>query len=175
MTVVLDSPAAIDKFKDALASNPALAVDVKSEQQNLEETFKSLRGLFDFISYFIGAMIAIGAVFCALNSLYASVEARKRELATLRAIGFSGGPIVISVLAEGLLLAVPAALVGAWLAWALFNGNTVSTFGLTLHLGVTAHIVIVSVIWAVTIGLIGASLPALRAARLPVATALRAT
>ena len=119
--------------------------------------------------------MASGAIFGALNSLYASVDARRREIATLRAIGFNSGPIVLSVLIEGMVLALPGAFLGALVAWALFNGNVVDVQGLIFKLTVTPHLLVVSVFWALFIGLIGGSLPALRAARLPVATALRAT
>jgi len=120
-------------------------------------------------------VMASGAIFGALNSLYASVDARRREIATLRAIGFNSGPIIVSVLLEGMLLALPGAFLGALVAWVLFNGNVVDVAGLIFKLTVTPRLLIISILWALTIGLIGASLPALRAARAPVATALRAT
>ena len=102
-------------------------------------------------------------------------DARRREIATLRAIGFGSGPIVISVLAEGIVLALPGALLGALIAWLAFGGNSVDVQGLVFKLTVTSALVVNGVIWAVAIGLIGASLPALRAAQVPVATALRAS
>jgi putative ABC transport system permease protein len=83
--------------------------------------------------------------------------------------------VIISVLSEGMLLALPGAFLGAAIAWLLFNGNVVSTGGLIFRLKVTPHLLVVSIFWALAIGLIGGSLPALRAARLSVATALRAT
>lgn len=171
----LASPRAFAPFKAWLASNPALRVQVKTEAQDLEDTFKSIYHTLDFIAYFIGTVMAIGAIFGALNSLYASVDARRRELATLRAIGFGSGPIIASVLIEGVLLALPGALLGAALAWLAFNGHAVSTEGLVLELTVTPALVGASTLWAIGIGLLGGSLPALRAARAPVAVALRAT
>ncbi len=78
--------------------------------------------------------MASGAIFGALNSLYASVDARRRELATLRAIGFNSGPIVLSVLVEGMLLALPGAFLGAAIAWFMYNGNAVNTGGLIFKL-----------------------------------------
>lgn len=175
VVVRLTSPAAVGPFKAWLAHNPALSVQVKSEAEDLRDTFKGLYQILDFVAYFIGGVMAIGAIFGALNSLYASVDARRRELATLRAIGFGGAPVVFSVLIEGMLLALPGAFIGAGIAWILFNGHAVSTESLILELDVTSHLVVVSVIWALAIGLIGASLPAIRAARAPVAVALRAT
>lgn len=173
--VVLESPAAIEGFKAYLASNPAISVDVKTMAQSFADSFGQLNRLLDFVAYFVGTVMASGAVFGALNSLYSSVESRRREIATLRAIGFRGVPVIISVLSEGMLLALPGAFLGAAIAWLLFNGNVVSTGGLIFRLKVTPHLLVVSIFWALAIGLIGGSLPALRAARLSVATALRAT
>ena len=175
VTAMLDSPAAFSAFKDALSADPSLRVDVKTEAEARDAGLRGLRGLLTFISYFIGGVMGSGAIFGALNSLYASVESRRREIATLRAMGFGGGAVVVSVLAEALVLALPAAFIGAALAWLLFNGDTVSTQGLTFRLAVTPHSVSVSIFWALAIAFIGGSLPALRAARLPVATAIRAT
>jgi len=172
--VQLESPAALAKFRDALISNPAIAVEVKSTAQSMQDTFGQLNSLLNFVAYFVGAVMASGAIFGALNSLYGSVDARRRELATLRAIGFNGAPIIVSVLLEGMVLALPGAFFGAAIAWVLFNGNVVAVAGLIFKLTVTAHLLAVSIVWAIVIGLIGGSLPALRAARVPVATALRA-
>jgi putative ABC transport system permease protein len=173
--VTLDSPADYQKFKDAITSNPAATMDVKTLEQNMKDNFGQLTALLSFVSYFVGTVMASGAIFGALNSLYASVDARRREIATLRAIGFNSAPIILSVLIEGMVLALPGAFLGALVAWALFNGNVVDVQGLIFKLTVTPHLLVVSIFWALFIGLIGASLPALRAARLPVATALRAT
>jgi putative ABC transport system permease protein len=173
--VTLESPADYQKFKDAITSNPAITMDVKTLEQNMKDNFGQLTALLSFVSYFVGTVMASGAIFGALNSLYASVDARRREIATLRAIGFNSGPIVFSVLIEGIVLALPGAFLGALVAWVLFNGNVVDVQGLIFKLTVTPHLLVVSIFWALFIGLIGASLPALRAARLPVATALRAT
>jgi putative ABC transport system permease protein len=175
VNLVLDSSNSLSKFKSALNDNPAIAVDVKTVADDFAENFGQLNRLLDFVAYFVGGVMASGAIFGALNSLYASVDARRREIATLRAIGFNSGSIITSVLIEGLALAVPGALLGAAIAWLLFNGNVVSTGGLIFHLSVTGHVFIVAMVWALVIGLIGGSLPALRAARAPVATAMRAT
>jgi putative ABC transport system permease protein len=162
-------------FRQAMEENPAIDVEVKTIAETFRAGFGQLNLLLDFLAYFVGTIMATGAVFGALNSLYASVDSRRRELATLRAIGFRGGPIILSVLIEGMALALPGALLGAAIAWALFNGNTVTPAGLIFKLTVTPHVVWVAVAWALVIGLIGASLPALRAARVPVAEAMRAT
>ncbi len=172
---ILESPTDIPAFKKAMEENPAIAVDVKTIPETFKAGFGQLNTLIDFLAYFVGVVMASGAVFGALNSLYASVDARRRELATLRAIGFGGGPIMLSVLIEGMVLALPGAFVGSAIAWMLFNGHVVSPAGLIFKLTVTPHTVWVAVLWSLAIGLIGASLPALRAVRVPVATAMRDT
>ena len=174
VAVMLESPADFKAFKDAVTSDPTLSADVQTEDEGNEAVIKGLRGVLDFISYFIASLMAIGATCGALASLYAAVDSRTREIATLRAIGFRSGPVVMSVLAEGMVLAIPSALLGAGIAWFLFNGHVASVNGLSFHMTVTAHSVLVSLYWAIAITLIGGLLPAIRAARLPVATGLRA-
>ena len=173
--VTLALPGDFQKLKDALTSDPAISVDVKTEAEMQQANFGQLYRLFDFVAYFIGAVMASGAIFGALNSLYASVDTRRREIATLRALGFGNGAIVISVLAEALVLAVPAALLGTLIAWLFFNGDVANIQGLVFKLAITPELAKTAIFWAIVIGLIGGSLPALRAARLPVATALRRT
>jgi putative ABC transport system permease protein len=120
-------------------------------------------------------------VFTALNTLYSAVAARTAELATLRAIGFGPSGVVASVLAEALLLSLVGALLGAAVAWLLFNGNALSTGGGEFNSDVSFRLLIgpslfaAGMVWACAIGLIGGLLPAIRAARLPVAVALRPT
>src|SRR5580698_10146775 len=174
ISVMLESPADFKAFKDAVTSDPTLSADVQTEDEGNEAVIKGLRGVLDFISYFIVSLMAIGATCGALSSLYAAVDSRTREIATLRAIGFRSGPVVASVLAEGMVLAIPSALLGAGIAWFLFNGNVVVAGGLSFHMTVTARLVLISLYWALAITLIGGLLPAIRAARLPVATGLRA-
>ena len=175
VNVRLESPAAYRTFSDALSANPAIAVDVKTLAESRSAAFGDLERLLNFVAWFIGGVMAAGAVCGALNSLYASVDARRQEIATLRAIGFSNAPIVLSLLIEGVLLALPGALVGALVAWTMFDGNVVNTQGRVFTLAITPRVLLDCVGWALAIGLLGGSLPALRAARMPVATALRAS
>ena len=163
-------------FSAAVKADPA--VHLYAERQltaGMAQTFKPLNSILDFASYFVGAIMAIGGTLGAINSLYAIVDSRRRELATLRAIGFRPGTIVAATLCESMLLAVPGALLGAALAWVLFNGLSASPFGYSFRLEVTPALALLGVIWALIMGLIGGILPALRAARVPVTTALRAT
>lgn len=180
-TVRLDSPASFDRFRRALLANPSLEIDVDREQDYYQGQSKQLAGLLYVVSTVVGAIMAIGAVFTALNTLYSAVAARTGEIATLRAIGFGPAGVVVSVLAEAMLLSVLGALIGAGVAWLLFNGNALSTGSgefdsqIMFKLLVGPSLVGVGVAWACGIGLLGGLLPAIRAARLPIAVALRPT
>jgi putative ABC transport system permease protein len=125
----------------------------------------------------VGVIMAIGAIFGALNCMFAAVAARAREIATLRAIGFRGLPVVVSVMLETMLLALGGGMLGAFIAWLLFNGYTTSTLsGLTqlvFRFQVSPQLLWQGLKWALAIGFIGGLFPAVRAARLPVSTALR--
>ncbi|MET0273056.1 MAG: ABC transporter permease [Phenylobacterium sp.] len=170
----LQSPGSFQTFKDGLTSNPQLDVDAKRFSTYVADQLKQLTTVIDFVGYFVGTVMAIGAVIGALNTMYSAVEARTREIATLRAIGFGGTAVILSVMIESLVLAVPGALLGAGVAWLIFNGHAISTVGLTFPLAVTWPLVGTGVFFALAIGLIGGFAPSIRAARLPVATALRA-
>jgi putative ABC transport system permease protein len=174
VNVILQSPSAFAAFKNAVTGDPTLMADVKTQADSNEAILKSRRQLLDFISYFLGGLMALGAACGALASLYASVDARKVEIATLRAIGFRGMPVVVSVLAEGVLLAIPAALLGAAIVWYLFNGHVVVAQQITFPMAVTPRLVLIALGWALSIAIIGGILPSIRAARVPVATAIRA-
>jgi putative ABC transport system permease protein len=175
VSVRLSSPAMFERFKDALTSNPQLSVEVKRTSDYARDQLKPITGVLNFVGYFVGVVMAVGAVFGAINTMYSAVDARTREIATLRAIGFGGTAVVISVLVESLLLAIPGALLGVVIAWLLFNGHAISALGLTFPLAVTPALFELAIVWALVIGLIGGLAPSFRAARLPVATALRAT
>ncbi len=175
VAVMLQSPADFTAFRDALQANPTLRLEVQRESDAIAEEFRQLKGILDFASYFVGTIMAIGATLGAVNSLYAIVDSRRRELGTLRAIGFGSGAVVASILCESLVFALPGALLGSALAWLFFNGLSASPFGYSFRLAVTPSLGLIGVAWALSMGLVGGLLPALRAARLPVATALRAT
>jgi len=180
VTVKLADSGALERLNTALTKDPSLSVIVKRETAYYEEQSKQFSGLLTIIAYFLGTIMALGAIFAALNTMYSAVSTRSVEIATLRAIGFGAGAVVVSVIVEALLLALVGALVGALLAWLLFNGNTVSSLSgaglaqVAYQLRVGLNLVIVGIVWACVVGLIGGLLPAIRAARLPVATALRA-
>ncbi len=175
VAVQLDSPASFGRFRDALKSNPQLDVDVKHLTQYYKDQLKSVISLFDFVGYFVGTVMAVGAVFGALTTMYLAVDVRAREIATLRAIGFGAMAVVASVMVEALALAIPGALLGIAIAWLLFNDHAISTGGVSFALAITPSLVETGIVWALAIGFIGGLAPSIRAARLPVATALRAT
>ena len=139
-----------------------------------KRAFKPLNAILNFVSFFVGTIMAIGATLGAVNSLYAMVDSRQREIATLRAIGFSPGAVVLAVLLESMLLACREPCSEALLAWLLFNGLAASPFGYSFRLSVTVSLAVLGIEWALAMGLLGGLLPALRAARMPVVTALRA-
>jgi putative ABC transport system permease protein len=174
VNVTLESPGAFATFKNAVVNDPTLTAEVKTQVEASEDIIKSRRKLLDFISFFLGGLMGLGAACGALASLYASVDARRVEIATLRAIGFGGLPVVSSVLAEGLVLAIPAALLGAGIDWYLFNKHVVVAAQITFPMAVTPHLVLIALCWALSIALLGGILPSIRAARVPVATAMRA-
>src|SRR5215469_11252199 len=174
LEVMLRSAADFDAFRATIKADPAVHLDAERQRTAMAQIFKGLNMLLDFVSYFVGTIMAIGGTLGAVNSLYAIVDSRRRELATLRAIGFRPGTIVFSTLCESMLLALPGALLGAALAWVLFNGLSASPFGYSFQLDVTPPLVLIGVIWALVMGFIGGILPAVRAARVPVTTALRA-
>jgi putative ABC transport system permease protein len=173
--VMLQSPATFAELSNALKTNPSLHLKVQHEAEVFEEYTREINGILNFVSYFVGAIVALAATIGAANSLYAIVDGRRRELAVLRAVGFNGLPIVASVISESILLALPGALIGALVAWLLFNGLLASPFGASFHMAVTPSLALLGLGWALGIGAIGGLLPALRAARVPVTVALRAT
>jgi len=175
VNVMLRTPAAFDELVNAIKGNPLLHVKVEHEAELAEAGVQQVNGILNFVSYFVGAILAVAATIGAANSLYALVDSRRRELATLRAIGFSGAAVMASTLSEAILLAIPGALIGAGLAWLFFNGRTASPFEFQFHLAVTPPLALLGIGWALCMGLIGGLMPAVRAARVPVTVALRAT
>ncbi len=173
--VLLTSPAALAHFKSALTSNPQLSVDVKSERDYLANDWKSLTTLLTTVAWLVGGIMGFGALLGAFNTMFNAVQLRTLEIATLRALGFGGGAVLASVLVEAMLLAVVGAAIGMALAWLAFNGAQHSMGGLVIRLSITFRLVLTGLIFACFLGLVGGFLPALRAVRMPVATALRAT
>jgi putative ABC transport system permease protein len=175
----LAGPGDLQTVKDALSADPRVNVDVESEQEYFSGQTEQFRKTIDALAGVVTFIMALGAMFAALNTMYAAVGARAREIATLRAIGFRGLPVVVSVMLESLILALAGGLLGALAAYFLFNNMAVSTLGanftqVVFRFAVTPALVANGLVIAVVIGMVGGLLPALRAARQPVTTALRA-
>jgi putative ABC transport system permease protein len=176
--VAFEGPQAFEQLKSALAGDPRLTVDVVSEQDYFNGQTKQFRQTIGVLATVVTIIMGLGALFAALNSMYAAVASRSKEIATLRAIGFGGAPVLLSIMIEALLLAVAGGLIGAVLAYVLFNGMSVSTIGqnftqVVFNFKVTPELVVRGLVISVLIGMIGGLFPAIRAARLPVTTGLR--
>jgi putative ABC transport system permease protein len=176
--VALDGPDGLGKLKAALAADPRLTVDAQLEQDYFSGQTRDFRRTIGVLAGVVTIIMALGAIFAALNSMYAAVAARGKEIATLRAIGFGGVPVLFSVMIEALLLALVGGLIGAALAYAMFNNMAVSTLGqnftqVVFNFKVTPDLVVRGLFISIVIGMIGGLLPAIRAARLPVTTGLR--
>lgn len=178
VSVLLESADAFAEFKAALTSNPALAVDAMRDADYYRQQSAGFSRLLSVVAYLIGGIMAVGAVFGALNAMYSAVSTRTVEIATLRVLGFGASAVVVSVFAEAMLLALLGGAIGGCLAWLLFNGHAVSTNGggltqLSVPLALDLRLIGIGVLWACLIGMVGAAFPAVRAARAPLAAALR--
>ncbi len=178
VTVHLASPDAFGKFKDALTSDPRLTVDVHNERAYYKQQSRVVSTIIRVLGFLVALVMAIGAVFAALNTMYSSVAARSREIATLRALGFSASSVMLSFLFESLLVAFAGGALGC-LAALPFNGFTTGTINwqtfshLAFAFRVTPDLLLAGILFALAMGLLGGLPPALRAARLPVVVALR--
>jgi putative ABC transport system permease protein len=177
----LAAPASFQEFKDALTTNPQLQVKAVRQAEFLAEQSSMLVGFIRTIGVLIAALMALGALFGALNTMYSAVAGRTREIATLRALGFGPLPIVTSVVLESLVLALAGGAVGAAGAYLAFDGFQTATINwqtfsqVAFAFRVTPVLLVTAVAWAAAIGVAGGLFPAIRAARLPVAAGLRET
>jgi putative ABC transport system permease protein len=175
-----DKPETFQAFKDRVTQDPRFAVTPQREPDYYASRSKSLNAFITGLGYIVAAIMALGALFAALNTMYAAVATRSVEIATLRAIGFGALPVVISVMIEAQVLALIGGVIGAAIAYAGFNGFTVSTLNfqtfsqVAFAFAVTPALLVQGVIWSIVIGFLGGLFPAVRAARLPVVDALRA-
>jgi len=178
VTAKLTSPQAFAGFKAALAANPQLDVEADTTLDYYSKQSQQMTTIIRIIGMVVGAIMGVGAVFGALNTMFATVAARAREIATLRAIGFRGLPVVVAVMLETMLLALLGGVLGGVLAWVIFNGFTASTLAggvgqLTFAFDVSPAVLWTGIKWALAIGFVGGLFPALRAARQPITVALR--
>ena len=179
MRVRVDSPQRIDEIAKRIEDDPRLDLALESEQEYLAGQSEQLTQTIETFGYLVAVIMAVGAVFAALNTMYSAVVTRTVEIATLRALGFGSTPVVISVMIESMALALLGGAVGAGVSYVVFNGYTVSTLNnvsfsqVAFDFAVTTELVQSGLIWALTLGAIGGLFPAIRAAWLPITAALR--
>ncbi len=177
--VQLEDAAAFDGYKQALDDDDRVRVDVFRESTYYQEQSETSTRLFTIFGVVVGLIMAFGAIFGALNTMYTAVSARTVEIATLRALGFGAGSVVMSVMVEALALALVGGLIGSAVAYVLFDGFTVSTLNnatfsqVAFAFAVTPQLLVIGLVLALGLGFVGGFLPAMRAASLPVTDALR--
>jgi putative ABC transport system permease protein len=175
----LDSSDSFDTFRDWLTANPQLNVQVRRETEYYAQQSRALTGLIQTVGFGIALLMGIGAVFGAILTMYTAVSTRAREIATLRALGFNASSVVVSVMAESLALAALGGVIGGGVAYAAFNGYQTSTMNfqtfsqVAFAFRVTPALLVLGLVYALLMGLVGGLFPAIRAARLPIPSALR--
>jgi putative ABC transport system permease protein len=177
--VRLESTQAFDAFKDWVTTNPQLNVMVRRENEYYAAQSRALSTLIRGLGFAIAFLMGIGAVFGAILTMYTAVATRAREIATLRALGFNTGAVLVSVLGESIALAAIGGAIGGIAAYLGFNGYQTSTMNfqtfsqVAFAFRVTPALLIMGIVYALMMGLVGGLLPAIRAARLPIPSALR--
>jgi putative ABC transport system permease protein len=176
--VQLESPQDFDVFQQALKDDVRLELEAIKVTKYYNEASKGVTSLITGFGYGVGIIMAIGAIFGALNTMYSAVSTRGIEIATLRALGFGPVPIVISVMVEALLLSMLGGAIGATIAYVFFNGYTASTMGgtfsqVSFDFAVTGELIVRGIIWSCVLGTVGGLFPSISAARQPITVALR--
>jgi putative ABC transport system permease protein len=175
----LAAPDTFQQLKDSLTANPQLTVSAMRAADYYGSQTQTLQTIIRTIGGIIAVLMGVGAVFGAVITMYTAVASRTREIATLRALGFGSIPVVLSVLAEAALLSLVGGLIGGLIAWAAFDGYETATMNfqsfsqIAFAFAVTPKLLSMALIYSLLMGLVGGMLPAIRAARLPVVTALR--
>ena len=179
MRVRAESPEAVENLNQLLQDDPRFDLVARSETDHYAGQAEQRTELINGFGMVVGVIMAIGAVFAALNTMYSAVSQRTVEIATLRALGFGGVPVVISVMIEAVTLALLGGLLGAGIVWVIFDGYTASTLNnasfsqVAFDFAVTPELIQMGLTWALVLGFVGGFFPAVRAARLPITTALR--
>jgi putative ABC transport system permease protein len=175
----LASPDSFQTLKDSLTTNPQLTVSAMRAPDYFATQTEALQRIIKTLGTIIGVLMGIGAVFGAVNTMYNAVATRTREIATLRALGFGSVPVVISVLSEAAIISLLGGVIGGLLAYVAFNGYETATMNfqsfsqIAFSFAVTPKLLAMAMGYSLLMGLVGGMLPAIRAARLPVVTALR--
>jgi putative ABC transport system permease protein len=179
MILTLESPLDFDQLQQALEADPRLETSVKKESDFYSEQSEGVTTLITTFGYSVAFIMAIGAIFGALNTMYSAVSTRSVEIATLRALGFGATPIVISVMIEALILALIGGLIGSVIAYLVFNGYTASTMNnvtfsqVSFNFSVTSELLVRGITWSCVLGVAGGLFPAVNAARQSITVALR--
>lgn len=166
-------------FRDRLTTDPRVKLKVMREREYYESQSRFVHSLITNLGTIIALLMGIGAVFAAVNTMYSAVASRTREIATLRALGFRAGAVMVSVIVESMLLALVGGAAGAMIAYVGFNGYQAATMNwqsmstIAFAFRVTPALLLQGLAYALVLGLLGGLLPAIRAARLPVVVALR--
>ena len=171
----LASPDNFAAFRKALRANPTLVVDTMPLPDWNRMTSDQTTAFFHVLVYGVGIILAVGALFGCFNTMYAAVESRGREIATLRALGYGAIPVALSVILEAAALSVSGALIGAAIAWSLYDGVQGDMGSDFFKLAVSPAMIGMAVLWAIGVAFFGGLLPSIKATRLPIAMALRAT
>ena len=179
MRVRVDSPARIPELAERVENEPRLDLKLVGEEEYFAAQAGGLTTRIKGFGIAIGIIMAIGALFAALNTMYSAVATRTVEIATLRALGFGSAPVVISVMIEAIALAILGGALGATISYLAFNGFTASTLSdvsfsqIAFDFAVTPEIIRTGLLWALGLGIVGGLFPALRAAWMPITAALR--
>ena len=171
----LASPTDFDRFRQWVMTNPTLSVDVERQADYYVRRHSGVMGFFELIALTVVTLLAIGALFGSVNIMYGAVSARTREIGTLRAMGFGAVPIAVSVILEALVLSLLGAVLGACVAWFVSNGKLNAAGSPVFENYISPRLVAIGMVWALGLAVLGSLFPAIRAGRLSVAEALRAT
>ena len=175
----LDSSDSLTAFSDWLGSNPAVNVMIRRENEYYAGQSRALTTLIQVVGYSIAALMGIGAIFGAILTMYTAVATRAREIATLRALGFNTSSVLVSVLGESIALGFIGGVIGGLAAYFAFNGYQTSTMNfqtfsqVAFAFRVTPQLLTTGIVYALIMGLVGGLFPAIRAATLPIPSALR--
>ena len=179
MRVIVEDPSLVSSINQRMQDDPRLNLELVTEDEFYKAQSQQRADLIENFGVSVGVIMAIGAVFAALNTMYSAVSVRTVEIATLRALGFGGFPVVVSVMIEALVLALVGGLLGGVLVYLLFDGYTASTLNggsfsqVAFDFAVTPELLQLGITWALLLGLVGGLFPAVHAARLPITQALR--
>ncbi|MDA1076704.1 MAG: FtsX-like permease family protein, partial [Proteobacteria bacterium] len=177
--VRMDDASVVDELKTRIDDDPRLELALTTEEEFYSAQSASRTRIINTFGFVVAGIMAVGAVFAALNTMYTAVSTRSVEIATLRALGFGGLPVVVSVMMESLFLALLGGVIGGVLVFLVFDGYTASTLNnasfsqVAFDFAVTPDLLQMGLAWAVGLGLVGGLFPAVRSARMPITAALR--